>query len=199
VKVYVDGFERSGNTFLGAALGYTLGVQTVPLWSHRISTLEARDRTCPFIVPVRDVLPSIVSAKVYRDYTWQHNIQSNERTGDPDELIKRYTDYTDYLLDNEDLFIAPFHEFTKDHNKVIDVIVKTFSDLPIVARWTSEQIIDKSSLQPHTDNPYLSNFPRVNPEENKEVEAMFLDQYSNELESIQNTINSLYLRYYEKQ
>lgn len=193
--MYVDGLERSGNTFLGGALGYTLGIQVYPLWSHRVETLENRDREHPFIVPVRDVLPSIVSAKLYRDYCWDNNIQSNERTGDPEELVGRYSGYINYLLKDEGLFIAPFHEFTKDHNAVIDVIGKTYG-CPPVARHTAEEVIKKIGENPIADNPYLGNFPREYAEERSDVITVFLSEYKTDIDNMQESVDKLYERYY---
>ena len=197
--IYVDGLERSGNTFLAGAMGYTLGTEVISLGSHRISTLKEAKKDSLFLVPVRDVVPSIVSAKVYRDYLWQNNMQTNERTGNPEELITRYTEYTEYLLDNDNFFIAPFHEFTKDHNKVADVIAKNFSEYSVVQRLTAKEIIERVGENPQLDNAYLGNFPREHAKENEEVKQMFLSEYKNEIDYIQSNIDELYKRYYREE
>jgi hypothetical protein len=197
MKIYIDGLERSGNTFLAGAIGYTLGVEAIPLWSHRIETLKNREKDCIFIVPLRDVLPSITSAKLYRDYCWQNGIQSNERTGEPEELISRYSDYVKYLLMDESLFIAPFSEFTKDHNLVIRTIAKE-NGLKILERYTAEEIMEKIGKNPKLDNSYTGNFPRQYAQEHSEVIDLFLSEYKNEIDSIQESINKLYQRYYNK-
>lgn len=197
MRIYIDGLERSGNTFLGGLIGYTFGVDSRPLWSHRLSTLESRDKKYPFIVPVRDVLPSIVSAKIYRDYAWANNMQTNERTGNPDELINRYSEYTQYLIDNDDFFIAPFHEFTTDHNKFVDVVANSFG-LKVLQRLSKEEIINKIGENPKVDNPELGNFPRDPASNKEEVTSMFLSEYGEQLDRIQGFIDLLYARYYEK-
>jgi hypothetical protein len=197
MKIYIDGLERSGNTFLAGAIGYTLGVEAIPLWSHRVETLKNRDKDYIFVVPLRDVLPSITSAKLYRDYCWKNGIQSNERTGEPEELISRYSDYVKYLLTDESLFIAPFSEFTKDHNLVIRTLAKE-NGLKIVEKYTGEEIIKKIGENPKLDNPYTGNFPREYAEEHSEVIDLFLSEYKNEIDSIQESINKLYQRYYNK-
>jgi len=197
MKIYIDGLERSGNTFLAGAIGYTLGIESVPLWSHSVDTLKSRSTEYPFVVPLRDVLPSITSAKLYRDYVLANNINSNQRTGNPEELIERYSSYINYLDKDKDLFIAPFSEFTKDHNSVIDVIAKENS-LPIIERYTADEIIKKIGENPKLDNPYTGNFPRKHAQEHKEVEELFLSKYKTDIDDMQKKINKLYQRYYEK-
>jgi hypothetical protein len=197
MKIYIDGLERSGNTFLAGSIGYTLGIEAVPLWSHKVETLENRDREYPFIVPLRDVLPSITSAKLYRDYVAANNIQTNKRTGEPEELIERYSSYIKYLKSDTDLFIAPFSEFTKDHNTVVNVIAKE-NNLPINQIYTSEEIIKKIGENPKLDNPYTGNFPREHAKEYKDVENLFLSKYKSDIDYMQKNINRLYQRYYEK-
>jgi len=117
-EIFLDGLERSGNTFLGGALGYSLGIQVTPLWSHRVYALESRNKDYPFIVPVRDALPCMVSSKIYRDY-WEKNIHKLEpgRTGDPQEIVVRHLEYIKYVVNDKDLFIAPFR-FVKDLQKM---------------------------------------------------------------------------------
>lgn len=198
MTIYVDGLERSGNTFLGAALTHTLDTEVVTLWSHRVSTLEKRDLSSPFIVPLRDVLPCIVSAKIYRDYTWKKNLQTNERTGDPDELIGRYSEYIDYLTKNDGLFIAPFSEFTRDHNSVIDTIVKNFAGNTIKQRLTSQEVIDLVKKRPILNNAYLGNFPRESAEEKEETMGLFLSDYKKDIDNMQDSVDKLYQRYYDK-
>lgn len=197
MKIYVDGLERSGNTFLAGAIGYTLGIEAVPLWSHRVETLKNRDKDHPFIVPLRDILPSIVSAKLYRDYCWANNIQTNERTGDPEELINRYSDYVNYLLIDEGLFIAPFSEFTNDHNSVIGVIANEYG-FETVQEYTSEEIIKKIGENPKLDNPYTGNFPREYAEERSEIISLFISEYKRDIDIMQESVDKLYLRYYDR-
>jgi hypothetical protein len=112
-------------------------------------------------------------------------------------VLQRYKDYTQYLLDNEDLFIAPFHEFTKDHNAVIKVISRTYK-YSVNQILTAEQIIEKIGEKPELANPYLSNFPRESAKEKEEVEQMFLNNYKEDIDAIQANIDKLYERYYEK-
>jgi hypothetical protein len=200
MKIYVDGLERSGNTFLSGAIGYTLGVEVIPLWSHKIETLENRDKESPFIVPLRDALPSLVSGKIYKDYAIEHGLNKHN-TGlyaDTEVVLQRYKDYTQYLLDNEDLFVAPFHEFTKNHNSVINAIAKEY-DLEIVKRFYDKEIIDLIGEKPELANPQLSNFPRESAPEKATVEEMFLSNYKEDIDAIQANIDKLYKRYYEKE
>ena len=207
MTIHIDGLERSGNTFLAAAISLITGVDAVAEKYHLVSALEERDRSLPYVIPVRDVLPSIVSAKLYRDYQWENNIprqdkllgRKHERTGDPQELIERYDEYIDYLIKHDELFIAPFHEFTKDPNKVVKVIVKKFSDYSIQQTMTVEEILKVCEHYYPSKNKYLSNFPRDHAKEHGEVKEMFLSNYAKELEEIQSNINELYNRYYKEE
>jgi hypothetical protein len=200
MKIYVDGLERSGNTFLAGAIGYTLGIEAVPLWSHKIETLESRDKDEPFIIPLRDALPSLVSGKIYKDYAIANglNKHNNGLYADTEVILQRYKDYTQYLLDNEDLFIAPFHEFTKDHNAVIAVIAKTYK-ITSITEMSSDEIIELIGEKEELSNPYLSNFPRESVPEKQAAEKMFLSEYKEDIDAIQSNIDKLYERYYEKE
>jgi len=199
MKIYVDGLERSGNTFLAGAIGYTLGLKVVPLWSHKIETLENRDKDYPFIVPVRDALPSLVSGKIYKDYAIANglNKHNNGLYADVEVVLQRYKDYIEYLIDNEDLFIAPFNEFTKNHNAVITAIAIEY-DLDIHQRYTDQEIIDLIGEKPELANPYLSNFPKEAVPEKQGVEEMFLSEHKESIDSIQANIDKLYERYDKK-
>jgi len=209
MTIYIDGFERSGNTYLTACVTSTLATEISPLFAHDVSCLKEKEKGSLFVVPVRDALPSIVSAKLFRDYKKQNNIREHDkRTGDPEELIQRYTEYTDYLTDNDDFFIAPFKEFTEDHNKVIDVMIKNFSEYSAVQRFTKQQMINicnayYSNIHSYTINkensPYLNNFPRQEAKEKKDIEEMFKSEYSKEIGNIQSNIDELYKRYYREE
>ena len=197
MTIYVDGFERSGNTFLGEAMGWTLETELWTLRSHKISNLQEKLPEHIFVVPVRDALPTLVSAKVYRDYIWANNLQVNDRTGDPAELVQRLTEYIDYLLTDEDVFIAPFDKFTSDHNAVIDTFVAKYPDFDVANRYSEEEIVEKSPLtEEQKQDPFVGNFKRAGADEEKAAaENIFLTTYASEIESIQNKINTLYQRY----
>jgi hypothetical protein len=215
MNIYIDGFERSGNTYLALCLQTTLGIDVYPKFTHLVSTLKERDKDSLFVVPVRDALPSIISAKLYRDYQWNNNLprqdnllgRTHERTGNPEELIQRYTEYTDYLINNDNFFIAPFHEFTKDHNKVINVMIKKFPQYKTVKNFTKDEMLDIAdeyykNRYPNIDkksNPYLNNFPRKQAKEKKEIEEMFIYKYGKKIENIQSNIDILYQRYYREE
>jgi hypothetical protein len=197
MTIYVDGFERSGNTFLGEAMGWTLETNLITLRSHKISNLQDRLPDDIFVVPVRDALPTLVSAKVYRDYLWANDIQVNERTGDPAELLQRLTEYIDYLLTDQEVFIAPFDNLVADHNAVIDVFVAKYPTYSVAKRYTEDQIIEKCAFtQEQKENPYTGNFPR-NPatSEFADAQSIFLNTYATQIQSLQNKINTLYHRY----
>lgn len=213
--IYIDGLERSGNAFLSACIGETLKTRVSPKFTHLVSALEEKKDGSLFVVPVRDALPSIVSAKLYRDYQWKNNIprqdnilgRTHERTGDPEELIERYTQYTEYLINNDNFFIAPFHEFTKDHNKVIEVMIKPFPKLSIHKRFDKEEMLNICNLRYTSFNPaindltkpYLGNYPREATKEREIIKNMFVSKYSEKIKYIQNNITQLYKRYYREE
>jgi archaellum component FlaC len=207
MTIHIDGLERSGNTFLAAAVSLILEIDAVAEKYHLVSALEERDKSLAYVIPVRDVLPSIVSAKLYRDYQWDNNLprqdrllgRKHERTGDPKELIERYSEYINYLIDHNELFIAPFHEFTKDPNRVVKTITKRFPEYSVKQNMTVEQILKVCEKYYPSKNQYLSNFPRDHAKEHGEVKEMFLSNYAKELEEIQNNINELYNRYYKEE
>jgi len=197
MTIYVDGFERSGNTFLGEAMGWTLETNVVTLRSHKISNLQDKLAEDIFVVPVRDALPTLVSAKVYRDYLWDNDIQVNDRTGDPAELLERLTAYVDYLLTDEEVFIAPFDNFVADHNAVIDVFVAKYPTYSVASRYTEDQVIAKNEFtQEEKENPHIGNFPRaLATDEVSDAQSIFLNTYGTQIQSLQNKINTLYHRY----
>lgn len=201
MNVYVDGLERSGNVFLAGAVSYTLGINVIAIRDHSINIFKNKDADSIFIVPLRDALPSIASGRVYKKYAFENNLnRSAKGIYDITPLVlKRYKEYTDYLLDNENLFIAPFHEFTKDHNAVIDVIGQTYGLNPIY-RLTEKEIIEKIKIaeHPEVDNVYMSNFPRQQAPNRQKVEDLLLFYHKQELDEIQENINQLYKRYYDK-
>lgn len=197
MTIYVDGFERSGNTFLGEAMGWTLETNVVTLRSHKISNLQDKLPEDIFVVPVRDALPTLVSAKVYRDYLWDNNLQVNDRTGDPAELLERLTAYIDYLLTDQEVFIAPFDNLVADHNAVIDVFVTKYPTYSVAKRYTEDQVIAKNGFtQEEKENPYIGNFPRTPAAtEVSAAQDIFLNTYVTQIQSLQNKINTLYQRY----
>ena len=131
MKIYLDGLERSGNVFLSYAISLTTGIEVVAVRTHMVSTLKEYKEEYPFVVPVRDALPSIASAKVYRDKVLNDNLYgvSENITQQLDYIINTYKVYIDFLLDNPNFFIAPFHEFTKDHNAVIYKLSKQYPSI----------------------------------------------------------------------
>lgn len=200
MKIYVDGLERSGNVFLSGAIAYTLNIDVISQRDHSLNIFKNREPESIFIVPLRDALPSIVSGRLYRKYSFENNLINDKTKGiyaSESDVIQRYKDYTDYLLDNEDLFIAPFHEFTKDHDVVINVIAKTYGLTPLY-RFTAEEIIEKVGQPPVVNNPYMGNFPRNEAPQKEAVLERILFYHKDKVDAIQENIDKLYERYYEK-
>jgi hypothetical protein len=198
MKIYVDGLERSGNTFLAGAIGCAFCVDAIPLWDHSLDAIKNRDLESAFIVPVRDALPSLVSGMMYKKYATEKGIIKNPNKGiyEPIELvIQRYNDYTDYVLEQEDIFIAPFHEFTKDHHAVTDVIARIYG-FTVCQRLTAQEIMDAMGQPDEVNNSYMGNFPRASAPEKEEAHNFLLSNFKNEIDAIQLKIEKLYERYY---
>jgi hypothetical protein len=199
MKIYVDGLERSGNMFLCWALGNAVNIDIESKKTHTLDILENYTNDFPFIVPLRDALPSMTSAKVYLDRFALKNphITSISSNSTMQKIIDKYLKYTQYLLDHPEFFIAPFHEFTKDHNKVIDVIIKTYPSLKREHTSTSQEIMDNAAKK-NKDiyDPYLGHFPREEAKEKSQIEFLFITNHIEEILQIQRNIDKLYERYY---
>lgn len=198
MKIYIDGLERSGNTFLAGAIGCAFCIEAIPLWDHSLEGIKNRDKESAFIVPLRDALPSLVSGMMYKKYATEKGIVRNPDKGvyQPIEaVIQRYKDYVDYLLENEDLFIAPFDEFTTNHHDVTDVIAKVYN-FEVCQRLSIPEIIDAIGQPEEVDNAYMGNFPRRAAEEKDEARNFLLSNYKTEIDAIQANIDKLYERYY---
>jgi hypothetical protein len=199
MKIYLDGLERSGNVYLSYALGWATGLEVNAKRTHRVETLKEYNQDYPFVVPVRDALPSIASAKIYRDKVFSDNLYGVEEslTKEFEEIIKRYAEYIQYLVDNPKFFIAPFHEFTKDHNKVIYSLSKKYPSITIETNVSAKDIIELASAE--TKNVFdteLGNLPRPTPKK-EEIEEILKTKYLKEINDIQSNIDILYKRYYE--
>lgn len=200
MKIYHDGLERSGNIYFSHCLGMTLEIELHSLRTHDIKTLQEYNQPHPFIVSVRDALPSIASSKVFRGYVAKTNFfEGNSKThAQTHTIIARYKAYMEYLLDNEKFIIAPFHEFTKDHNAVIDKILKLYPEIQVRKRFdTYEDIMNNAN---HNDDlifhPHMGNFPREAVPERQQAEELLLNNYMDDINEIQFNIDRLYERYY---
>lgn len=205
MEIYLDGLERSGNQFLSYAIGNTFGCRVISQRDHKLSALTSYKKDLPFIVPVRDALPSIISSKVYRDTLFLKYKDPIEGSQSIDFIIDRYKEYTQYLLDNPIFFIAPFHEFTNDHNKVISAILKNYPGLYVIEKTlTSEEIIEKARKngQDYVDifdinNPELGGFPREYSKEKQRITDIVHSDYLEKISVVQANIDKLYKRYYD--
>jgi len=200
-RIYVDGLERSGNVFLSGAISYAFKTNAISLRDHSIEIFKNRDKNAIFIVPLRDALPSLVSGRVYKDYAIANGLnRTNKGIYDPTDLVlKRYKEYTQYLLANEDLFIAPFDAFIEDHNAVIAVIGKTYN-IEVLGHPTSEEIIKMIKVieHPEIDNIYMSNFPRQAAPTKEKIKEELIFEHKEKIDAIQADIDQLYKRYYER-
>lgn len=199
---YLDGLERSGNVFLSYAIGLSFGRELRSLRTHKVETLKDYDQDKPFIVPLRDALPSIVSAKIFRDYVHHNNLFSdNDSTEiDIERIISRYKEYTSYLIESPKFFIAPFHHFIKDHNPVLEKICKFYNDpeIKIIKKYNKEDLfkqIDIKNTEEYKYHPEIGNFPRKASQEKEKMKKWINSSYGTEIKSIQDNIDILYSRY----
>jgi hypothetical protein len=198
----MDGLERSGNVYLSHVLSVSFGIEIKSVRTHRILTLMEHKGSDPFIVPLRDALDSITSAKLFADYTFSNNLFNNNNETKIEEIIKRYEKYIDYLIKNPKFFIAPFHEFTKDHNPVISKIIKFYPNCKFLENRqikTKKEILlsIKEKDFKYSYHPELGNFPRSESQEKQQTRSLLVNKYSKEISNIQEKINILYQRYYE--
>ena len=195
MTIYIDGLERSGNVYLSYAIGMATGCRIVAKRTHDLEVLKNYKEEHPFIVPVRDALPCIASAKIFRDKR-ASNPDNLERSEELDQMLKRFLQYTEYLVDNPKFFIAPFHEFIKDHNSVILKISNQYPTIINRNSVTSEDIKKRLSKDKDALDPELGNLPRPTPKKG-EVEKILKDQFSQQIQGIQSNIDKLYQRYYD--
>jgi len=202
MTIYIDGLERSGNVYLTNVLQYSFQHKIVTKRDHIVSTLKNYKGSDPFIVPVRDALDSIASAKVFRDYVFNNKLfnDTNPNENKIENIIKRYSEYMDYLVENPKFFIAPFNEFTNDHNMVVSKIISFFPEhefLKNKKRVSTEYIFSKVREDEYSHHPELGNFPRQESEQKNEIKCLLFSQYGKEIQEIQDKINILYQRYYD--
>jgi hypothetical protein len=199
----MDGLERSGNVYLSHVLTVSFGTEVKSARTHLVKTLIEYKGSDPFIVPLRDQLDSITSSKLFADYIFNNNLfNNNNNNGTKIEIIiKRHERYVDYLIENPKFFIAPFHEFTKDHNTVIDKIIKFYPDCKSLKNRkikTKEEILLNIQEKDFKDShhPELGNFPRTESQQKQVIRSLLLNKYSKEISRIQEKNNILYQRYY---
>jgi hypothetical protein len=209
IPIYLDGLERSGNMYLANVVRKSFEHDVISLRTHDLSTLMNYKESNPFIVPVRDAFESIASAKVYRNHTYSNNLfgDSQIHNSSITTIISRYNDYFDYLIKSPQFFIAPFHIFIKDHDQVIDKIIKFHEDrleLKISKRYTIEEIFTdingENAVESYGKHAYsldLGNFPREKAKERDQVESTLLKKYKDDIKVIQDKVDILYQRYYD--
>jgi len=199
MNIYVESLERSGSTFFSYAISMATGIDVVSSPDHTLRPLKEYDKDYPFIITLRDALPSITSSKIYRDYMYNNKLSNSKDIENTllETIIGRYKEYVEYLIDNPKFFIAPFQEFTKDHNKVIEVIARTYPSIKNVIPVTYEEISERAaSIIKTIHQPEIGNLPRQDYELKDEVKNNILKNYSEDIDYIQTQINKLYNRYY---
>lgn len=217
MAIYLDGLERSGNVYLSHAVSLITGEEIISSRRHTIEALKNYDKEFPFIVPVRDAIDSISSAKIYRDqYLLEYsemiaNLENEDckttdeitielkniiTTSELKNIIERYKEYTRYLVNNPKFFIAPFDEFTEDVNKVIEKLSKQYPDIKIYRNVTSEEVKNYASHNKNAYHPEYGNLSRETPKQLK-IQELLKSEFLEEIQIIQANIDKLYKRYHE--
>jgi hypothetical protein len=198
--IYMEGLERSGNVYLQVCLKNVLENPVISNRDHMITAIKNYDKPNAFIVPVRDALPSIVSSKIYRNYVFNNKLygDTNAQSSSIENILGRYYEYNNFLLNNDIFFIAPFDKFTTDHNQFIDTLCNKYKYIKIKKRFSQEEMLEQVLKENSTYkavHPHLGNFPRKHPPERLNIEKMILSKYHKEIDEIQEIINKLYARY----
>jgi len=198
MKIYLDGLERSGNVFLSYAISLITGKEVVAVRDHMVKVLKDYDKEYPFVVPVRDALPCIASAKIYRDkvVTSKFHESGENDTKELFYIVDTHSEYIQYLVDNPKFFIAPFHEFTKDPIKVMEKLSKMYPEIKVENYLTCDEIEATVSKNEDVYDTESGNLPRPTPKKG-EVEKILKDQFLEQIQGIQANIDKLYQRYYE--
>lgn len=204
IKLYVDGFPRSGNTYLDAALrlfypDVEFGQGITHSTSVIFSTLK-NDPDAIYIVPLRDPVPTVESGSLMSIY-WTKDA---EMIPTVTEKITGYSKYHSLFLDRDRVFMAPFDVFTSDINSMLDQLEKYIPDL----QGKRVSITDEECLKlvrsnaGFGDNPIddtiRANLPRDrHPLRDKILEVVSgIDVYEN-LRVANYTFEVLSTRYYE--
>jgi hypothetical protein len=198
MKIYLDGLERSGNVFLSYAISLITGKEVIAVRDHMVKVLKDYDKEYPFVVPVRDALPCIASAKIYRDkvVTSKFHESSENDTRELFYIIDMHSEYIEYLVNNPKFFIAPFHEFTKDPVKVIQKLSNMYPEIKVENYLTCKEVEMTVSKSGDFYDTESGNLPRPTPKK-EEVEKIIKDQFLEKIQGIQANIDKLYQRYYD--
>jgi hypothetical protein len=200
MKIYLDGLSRSGNIFLSYAVSSFFNNELLSERTHDLSSLKKYKNGSCFIVPVRDALPCLLSTVIYIDYAIDNKIFGAHLGLKDyiDALVIEQTNYLKYLVNNEHFFIAPFHEFTKDHVPLCNVIAAEYPQLNKKTKKTTKEdfLRDAENKNIHFYHSYLGSVPRKEVLHKKEIKQMLQNKYEKELTIMQEDINKLYERYY---
>lgn len=202
--IYTDGLERSGNVFLSHAISLITGKEVRSDRTHNLNTLQDYKEKYPFIVPVRDALASISSAKIYRDKSFLDHPermarhQGSDKIDDcslqPKYIIERFLAYTQYLIENPRFFVAPFDEFTEDATRVMHKMSNQYPRITVSDNVTNEDIKKSASSNENVFHTEAGNLPRPTPKK-AEMEEMLKSQFSIEIRAVQSNVDKLHKRY----
>jgi hypothetical protein len=125
----------------------------------------------------------------------------HQGTNNPDEhslqienIIQRFLDYTQYLIDNPRFFVAPFDEFTKDATPVLQKLSNQYPRITIFNNVTNQDIEDSCSLGENMFHTEAGNLPRPTPKK-AEMEEMLKSQFFIEIQAVQTNVDKLHKRY----
>jgi hypothetical protein len=200
MHIYLDGLARSGNVFFSFALNSFFENQIISKRTHDISSLKKYINGTCFVVPVRDALPSLVSNVIYMDHVIENEMFGGSKKSNNylENLVMSNKAYLEYLVKNDNFFIAPFDEIINNHITVCRVIAAKYPELKTTGKLEGSEdlIATAEKTNPYLYDPYIGNVPRNSNLDKTKIEKMLLSKYAKELDEMQVSINTLYERYY---
>jgi hypothetical protein len=112
----VEGFPRSANTFLVAALNMSWPDMTVQSHSHDSKNLTIADGSFPVVSVIRNPLDAIASCSVHL------SVQEPEKAKNLTRLIDLYGDLAYCANKNPHVFAIPFEKVTSDIVGTLDLL-----------------------------------------------------------------------------
>ena len=133
----VEGYPRSANTFLVAALNMSWPDMVVQSHSHDSKHLAAANGLVPVVSVIRSPIDAIASYAVH--------LSSNEpdRVNNLAALIGLYGDLAKQALDNPHVFAIPFEAVTSDVVGVLNLLEAKY-ELKNRVQVSSEEILNQT-------------------------------------------------------
>jgi len=205
MKIYVGGFQRSGNTFLAEQMSARYGVE-IPSenrYHHQVATHKdyvAGGQSFPFVIPVRDSRDAMVSHYIHSRKVYG-NKEASQSMSDQIQNIK---DLWEFTLSNKDkFFIAPFEKFTSNMEYFFNRLETKYPDLvqfadPNISPESVYEDLKKREVEKISQDVYLEigHLPRDRSIFYDEaVKIIGSPEYSDEFDYLENIRQDLIKEY----